>query len=167
MSGLLYSVPYRLDEKFTVEMRVGYRPNQSRILGLHQLGCRKRTIVIHELLHVLGMQHMHQCNDRNEHVEVYRDNIITNYLDQYDMRFSEYYSLPYELESVMHYDVWAFVKKGSDHTMRPREIKDASGARTTSSTIAKRKRTSRGSIGSMNAPAITWVITCPAPQCPM
>ncbi|XP_063596624.1 zinc metalloproteinase nas-14-like [Penaeus indicus] len=60
---------------------LGYRPNEQMILGLHQTGCKKRSVVIHELLHALGMQHTHQRNDRNDHVEIYRGNIMPEYLN--------------------------------------------------------------------------------------
>ncbi|XP_047484982.1 low choriolytic enzyme-like [Penaeus chinensis] len=129
---------------------LGYRPNQKRILGLHQKCCKRKFIVLHELLHALGMMHTHQRNDRNEYVEIYRDNIIPDYLDQYNTIFSEYYGLPYDFKSVMHYGAQAFVRKDANHTMRPREIKDASGAMAPLLTLARKKKMSRGDIAWLN-----------------
>ncbi|XP_037797142.1 low choriolytic enzyme-like [Penaeus monodon] len=189
------TVPYRLDENFSVRMRqtiydamdeiekyscvrfvhydpeahgkkvfldvvplserlcfanIGYHPRKSRILGLHQEGCSRRGVVIHEFLHVLGMQHTHQRKDRDEHVEVYRKNVVSNRRNQFHKTFSEYYGLPYDLQSLMHYDMRVFAKAGAGHTMRVREIKDASGARTTPLSYAKKTRMSCGDIAWVN-----------------
>lgn len=59
---------------------LGYNPGRNPTLVLNPQRCVYLGTVIHELLHVLGMQHTHQRNDRDDHVEILPENIKVGYL---------------------------------------------------------------------------------------
>ncbi|XP_047486847.1 astacin-like metalloprotease toxin 3 [Penaeus chinensis] len=137
-------------ETRTCYATVGYSPHASMILGLHPAVCRDLGVVTHELLHVLGMQHTHQRNDRDQYVEIHRDSIVTGALGEYSKSHSETYGLPYDMESVMHYGEDMFLKEGAKYTMRPRKIKDASGEQVMLPTMGQWERMSLGDIAWVN-----------------
>jgi len=74
-------------------------------------GCFSKATIIHEFMHALGFYHEQSRYDRDEYVTVNWDNII----DGYDNNFNAYTSsqvdlldIPYNLQSVMHYDEYDF-----------------------------------------------------------
>ncbi|XP_063607493.1 astacin-like [Penaeus indicus] len=70
-------------------------------LGFPQ--CFFHGILVHELLHAIGLLLMHQRSDRNDHVHVYKENIKRDEVLSFVIMYSETYGLPYDLSSVMHY----------------------------------------------------------------
>jgi len=92
-------------------------------IGGHQplsLGdrCIERGTITHELLHALGLYHEHQRSDRDNYVEIHRDNMVDLTDSKYKTNFAKCtgckdYGVPYNIESVMHYSQWGFAKPNS------------------------------------------------------
>ena len=75
-------------------------------------GCIYTRTITHELLHALGLFHEHQRRDRDNYVEIHRENINLDD-DDFEINFAkctecEDYGIPYNIESVMHYRPWEF-----------------------------------------------------------
>ena len=80
-------------------------------------GCVYTRTITHELLHALGLFHEHQRSDRDNYVEIHRENVR---LDDNKFRINfdkctgcEDFGLPYNIESVMHYKPHAFARSNS------------------------------------------------------
>ncbi len=69
-------------------------------------------VIVHEFLHGLGFMHEHQRPDRDKYITVKKDNIMDRFLFAFSVVPSEYAELfgPYDYDSIMHYDKWAFSK---------------------------------------------------------
>ena len=64
------------------------------------------------------VEHYHHRPDRDEHVNVYLDNIKPGSKSQYSIESDSWtYDTPYDLESFMHYDAFAFAKDTDIPTM--------------------------------------------------
>ncbi|XP_044008434.1 protein SpAN-like [Aphidius gifuensis] len=63
-------------------------------------------VTIHELMHALGIFHEHARADRDNFVDIHRENIIPDKLDQFDKQSLENttYSYEYDYLSIMHYE---------------------------------------------------------------
>ncbi len=72
-------------------------------------------MVLHDLLHILGFEHMHQHPKRDNYVDIFWENMIDGVADLYeridDDRF-ENFETPYDYESVMHFGNVTFSKNG-------------------------------------------------------
>ncbi|CAJ0595812.1 unnamed protein product [Cylicocyclus nassatus] len=67
--------------------------------------CMTVKIVLHELLHAVGLEHEHQRPDRDEHVKLVEKNIDPNETDQYKKLKPQKiatFGLPYDYNSIMH-----------------------------------------------------------------
>lgn len=86
-------------------------------LSLKKNGCFNRGIIIHELIHALGYDHMHSHYDRNNYIDIKWKNIqpdaISNF-DRVDPKKFSNFGTKYDLYSVMHYDKTSFSKNGQD-----------------------------------------------------
>ncbi|MCB0349832.1 MAG: hypothetical protein KDD38_01535 [Bdellovibrionales bacterium] len=89
-------------------------------LGPH---CDNYETVLHELGHAFGLTHEHQRSDRDQYVEVLRENIKDQFMGfTYKLNFMQQSTellTPYDFLSIMHYRQNAFTKNGQD-TIRPR-----------------------------------------------
>lgn len=75
-------------------------------------GCVVEHIILHEMLHSLGLVHEHNRPNRDEHVTVNFQNLIPNFHAQfYKMSESEWLdqSIPYNKFSLMHFPADAFL----------------------------------------------------------
>ncbi|CAH1773100.1 unnamed protein product [Owenia fusiformis] len=86
------------------------------------LGCYKKGVIIHEFLHALGVNHEHTRHDRDQHIEVKKNNVLS--LDVYNNNFKKRiihddYGIPYCYMSIMHYSNTAFSKSDNDKTIIP------------------------------------------------
>ncbi|KAK6726497.1 hypothetical protein RB195_004678 [Necator americanus] len=78
--------------------------------------CIKYDVVIHEMLHVLGLWHEHMRNDRDKYVKVHEENVLEGYQNQFGKLLSTdayTYGVPYDYLSIMHYEKNAFAKPGT------------------------------------------------------
>lgn len=77
--------------------------------------CIQEDTVIHELFHVIGLWHEHMRADRDAFINVLYKNIEPAQYPQFEKlssRDATTYSVPYDYNSVMHYDENAFAKPG-------------------------------------------------------
>lgn len=103
-------------------------------LSIRKSGCSSRGIIIHELIHALGYDHMHSHSDRNNFIDIKWENIETSAISNFDRVDPEKFSnfgTKYDLYSVMHYDKTAFSKNGKDTIVpKNRRYKNIIGQRT-------------------------------------
>uniref|UniRef100_A0A7I5E5X6 Metalloendopeptidase n=2 Tax=Haemonchus contortus TaxID=6289 RepID=A0A7I5E5X6_HAECO len=77
--------------------------------------CMEPEIVLHELMHVIGLWHEHMRADRDKYIKVLYQNIPQNYWSQFEKVTSQEattYGIPYDYRSVMHYGKKAFAFPG-------------------------------------------------------
>ena len=79
-----------------------------------RLSQRWRALIMHELLHVLGLIHTQNRPDRDRHIWINQAAIKRRNMDQYMpvCRDCETYNLPYECDSIMHYGWMDFASIG-------------------------------------------------------
>lgn len=86
-------------------------------------GCLHTSVVVHEIGHVVGFWHEQNRPDRDDHVEIFTDNIMDQYKEAFK-KFSRYritsLQVEYDYHSIMHYGMKAFSKNGQD-TIRPKK----------------------------------------------
>jgi hypothetical protein len=86
-------------------------------------GCVWPGIMMHELIHALGYDHMHNDITRNNFVDILWENIwpgMEHNFEVVDPQWFSNFNTPYDLRSVMHYPRWAFGVSGRD-TIIPRD----------------------------------------------
>jgi len=73
-------------------------------------GCFAPGTIIHEMIHALGVHHEQGRTDRNDFINIFWENMAEGMADQFDMvsdaEFSDY-GVPYNTQSLMHYDSWS------------------------------------------------------------
>lgn len=100
--------------------RVGGRQE----LSLDRNGCVEAGVPIHEVIHALGYDHMHNHIDRDNYVKIHWENVLPDYFpnfDKVDPQWFDNFGTPYDLMSVMHYPRWAFSYNGED-AIEPHDI---------------------------------------------
>lgn len=78
-------------------------------------GCRYKGVVVHEVGHAVGFQHEQTRPDRDEHVQIIRQNIPPHLyynFQKYNSRSVNNYDVPYDYKSIMHYGPKAFSVNG-------------------------------------------------------
>nr|QHB21523.1 venom M12A protease 2 [Platymeris rhadamanthus] len=93
---------------------VGYSRLNQRYLNLNQRGCMgKLGTMQHELLHVLGLEHEQSRPDRDQYVDIIKENILDGMEKNFKLVSQREYStldIPYDYNSVMHYSAYSFSK---------------------------------------------------------
>jgi len=81
--------------------------------------------LLHELFHVMGIQHTQERPDRDRHVEVLKENIKDMYEYSYAVcQDCQDYGVPYDCSSIMHYGTETFSIGGQDFpTMKRKHSK--------------------------------------------
>ncbi|GIY57597.1 zinc metalloproteinase nas-14 [Caerostris darwini] len=87
--------------------------------------CINRGTVIHEFLHALGFWHEHSRSDRDDYIEILWGNVMseekqTNFAKHLPEALN-FLKFPYDYQSVMHYDAYAFSKSPKLPTMKPKK----------------------------------------------
>jgi len=96
---------------------VGWNPSWPRRLNLGD-GCFHIGIIVHELMHVIGFNHMQKRHDRNEYVTVHSSNIDLN---PYGFEanfgrnhpFMEQILTPWDFDSIMMYGPTNYARPGT------------------------------------------------------
>nr|QNH72416.1 toxin candidate TRINITY_DN29374_c0_g2_i1 [Pachycerianthus maua] len=81
------------------------------------MGCSKKGIIIHELMHSLGFVHEHSRSDRDKYVKILYDNIqegLEHNFEKFSIRLVDHLGVSYDYDSVLHYRNSAFSKNGQD-----------------------------------------------------
>lgn len=98
---------------------VGKRGNGPQAISIGK-NCDKFGIVVHELGHVVGFWHEHTRPDRENHVKIYKDNIMTGQEYNFNkLSVDEVNSLgqSYDYDSIMHYARNTFSKGRYAHEL--------------------------------------------------
>lgn len=78
-------------------------------------------VIIHELMHALGLAHEHNAPDRDKFVNIFYDNIRPGYVYNFIVIATnpiKFKRTSYDTQSIMHYNSWAFGKYKSDGTRK-------------------------------------------------
>lgn len=65
----------------------------------------------------LGFHHMQGSEDRDNYVHIYWENIKDGWKYAYDKFPTSHFGVPYDLNSIMHYDSFAFAKDEKKPTL--------------------------------------------------
>ncbi|XP_058808349.1 protein tolkin-like [Phymastichus coffea] len=126
---------------------VGKRGNGPQAISIGK-NCDKFGIVVHELGHVVGFWHEHTRPDRDRHVQIIRDNIMTGQEYNFNKLTEDEVNslgLAYDYDSIMHYAKNTFSKGTYLDTILPMEVQGRKRPE-----IGQRVRLSEGDIAQTN-----------------
>ncbi|OWA54535.1 putative Zinc metalloproteinase nas-14 [Hypsibius exemplaris] len=87
--------------------------------------CVSKGIIQHELMHVVGFFHEQSRSDRNDFVDINKNNLDSEVLQKNFLDWSAVevtaFGFPYDFGSIMHYPKVAFPKDGFSWTIRPKK----------------------------------------------
>lgn len=87
-------------------------------------GCRYKGVIAHEIGHAVGFYHEQNRPDRDDHIVIYKENIIhpslENNFQKYPLSAVDTYGVPYDYRSIMHYGSRAFSGNGQ-HTIKTKD----------------------------------------------
>ncbi|XP_063050209.1 low choriolytic enzyme-like, partial [Engraulis encrasicolus] len=89
-----------------------------QVVSLARSGCIHHSVVQHELLHALGFDHEQCRSDRDQHILIYWQNIIPEYIFAFKKINTNNLGTPYDYSSVMQYERYAF-SRNRQPTMVP------------------------------------------------
>ncbi|XP_012706100.1 high choriolytic enzyme 1 [Fundulus heteroclitus] len=84
------------------------RRGGGQVVSLSRRGCVFHQIVQHELLHALGFNHEQTRSDRDSHVRIILENVISGQEHNFRKINTNNLGTPYDYNSVMHYGRFAF-----------------------------------------------------------
>lgn len=92
---------------------IGYQGGRKQNISLGR-GCKVLGVVLHEILHTLGLYHEHSRSDRDNYVTVHYENIPSHIVPQFRKQLaSQTLNIgPYDFSSIMHYGNKAFSSNG-------------------------------------------------------
>ncbi|KAM4597132.1 hatching enzyme 1.2-like [Fundulus diaphanus] len=106
--------PQQTEEDFVdIQSRSGCwsfigRLGGGQVVSLSRSGCVFHHIVQHELLHALGFNHEQTRSDRDSHVRIVLENVISGQEHNFRKINTNNLGTPYDYNSVMHYRRFAF-----------------------------------------------------------
>lgn len=122
--------------------------------------CRNTWVIVHEMLHMLGLKHEQTRHDRNSFVEIQFDNILDGKEHNFETSDLAYDYGPYDFDSLMHYGTFDFCRRDAADACVGPTIVVPSGA-----AVGQRSRMSTRDIASVNraypGEPPTIVITAP------
>ncbi|XP_057692155.1 low choriolytic enzyme-like [Corythoichthys intestinalis] len=86
------------------------RQRGRQLVSLRKNGCVRHGIVQHEVLHALGFHHEQVRSDRDAHVRILFQNIISGFERNFQKVNTNNLGTPYDFDSIMHYSKFAFSK---------------------------------------------------------
>ncbi|XP_037615700.1 high choriolytic enzyme 1-like isoform X2 [Sebastes umbrosus] len=86
------------------------RIGRDQIVSLSRHGCVYKDIIQHELLHALGFNHEQTRSDRDNNVRIQLQNVIDGLEYNFDKVETNNLGTPYDYNSVMQYERYAFSK---------------------------------------------------------
>ena len=123
--------------------------------------CRNKWVIVHEMLHMLGLKHEQTRHDRNSFVEIQWDNILGDKKHNFETDDLAYDYGPYDFDSLMHYGTFDFCRRNASDACVGPTIVVPSGA-----AVGQRSRMSTRDIASVNraypGEPPTIAITAPA-----
>ncbi|XP_045475772.1 tolloid-like protein 1 [Harmonia axyridis] len=126
---------------------VGKRGNGGQAISIGK-NCDKFGIVVHELGHVVGFWHEHTRPDRDSHVNIIRENIVSGQEYNFNKLSEEEVNslgLTYDYDSIMHYARNTFSKGTYLDTIQPIDVAGVKRPE-----IGQRIRLSQGDIAQTN-----------------
>ncbi|XP_053379284.1 zinc metalloproteinase nas-14-like isoform X2 [Mercenaria mercenaria] len=88
---------------------VGKRGGNQTVSISRRSGCTSKGIIMHELLHALGLWHEHSRADRDKYIEILQNNIRPDYLRNFKIKKGKLLTA-YDYYSIMHYKTNQFSK---------------------------------------------------------
>ncbi|XP_035507880.1 high choriolytic enzyme 1-like [Morone saxatilis] len=88
------------------------RQSQGQTISLRKNGCLYINTVQHEVLHALGFHHEQVRSDRDTYVSILTQNIEPGMESNFVKVGTNNLGTPYDFNSVMHYNKFAFSKNG-------------------------------------------------------
>lgn len=88
-------------------------------------GCWSNMLVMHEVLHAVGLGHEHTRYDREKYIKIYLSNVDKSTRSNFEIGWkneTDTYGVPYDYYSVMHYGKKSHSNNGRV-TMQPTDIK--------------------------------------------
>ncbi|XP_071139524.1 protein SpAN-like isoform X1 [Mytilus edulis] len=84
---------------------VGRITDGKQDITLENPGCVQHSIVLHEIMHAIGMEHEQSRSDRDKYIKIFNENIEAGWHDQFSKeRTSD--TRPYDAESIMQYNLY-------------------------------------------------------------
>ncbi|KAF7239478.1 Meprin A subunit alpha [Varanus komodoensis] len=87
------------------------------------VGCDHKAIVMHEILHALGLFHEQTRTDRDDYVKIWWEHVLPDQIHNFKKYGDSYLTdlnTPYDYESIMHYGPFSFSKNSSLRTITAR-----------------------------------------------
>ncbi|XP_028258205.1 high choriolytic enzyme 1-like [Parambassis ranga] len=88
------------------------RQTGGQYVSLKKAGCLFQSTVQHEVLHALGFHHEQVRSDRDQYVQILYQNILSGQESNFQKTATNNLGTPYDFNSVMHYNKYAFSKNG-------------------------------------------------------
>ncbi|XP_063438026.1 protein SpAN-like isoform X2 [Mytilus trossulus] len=80
-------------------------PGKQEII-LENPGCVEHSIVLHEIMHAIGMEHEQSRSDRDKFIKIFNKNIIDGWHEQFSKEQTSD-TRPYDAESIMQYNLYS------------------------------------------------------------
>ncbi|CAH2089069.1 unnamed protein product [Euphydryas editha] len=115
--------PNKTDEHVVIIMgsesgcysNVGLSGGKTQVLNFAK-GCFVHGAIVHEMLHTIGFHHMQNTYNRDDYVKIVWENIekgMEGNFEKYSNNTVTDFGVPYDYESVMHYQETVFSKNGN------------------------------------------------------